>query len=307
MKNVIERLLNLLAFLLTTERPATAEEIRFKVKGYDNPSDDAFHRMFERDKDQLRSLGIGLEIHTDSYGMDPAYVLDPDSYAIDDPELTDEERAALALSVNVVRVGGQPAGPEALFKLGGIAWEGGGEPLGADLGGDIEDAVELFEAIRQQSRLRFDYRGSERRVDPYTIARRRGHWYLLGNAKGETRVFRVDRMTNVKVGPAGGFERPVDFDPGRELDLHPWEGGSDPEQTAVVRFDPEVAWWASRILHEPHTPGEPLETTMRVGNQDAFIGFITGFGAEAEVLEPPELRSKVIERVRGALKGVGTE
>ncbi len=41
MHKVIERILNLLAFLLTVGRPATAEEIRYTVKGYDQPTDEA--------------------------------------------------------------------------------------------------------------------------------------------------------------------------------------------------------------------------------------------------------------------------
>ncbi len=302
MRNVIERLLNLLAFLLTVERPVDADEIRRTVAGYADKTDDAFHRMFERDKKQLKELGVPLELrYIDVWEIDQGYVVDPDQYGIADPELTDEERAALALAANVVRVGGQPAGPEALFKLGGLAWQGGGAPLGADLGGDIEGAVELFDAIRSRRRIRFTYHGSKRRLDPYTIARRRGHWYLLGRTDGEIKVFRVDRISGIVAGEEGAFERPTDFDPSIELDLHPWEGGPDPEQTATVRFDPEVAWWAARILKEPHEPGETLETTMRVGHRDAFVGFITSFGPDAEVVAPPELRDMVIDRVRGAL------
>lgn len=304
MKNVIERLLNLLAFLLTVERPVTADEIRHRVKGYEDKSDEAFQRMFERDKSHLRSLGIDLEVDTDHFGMDHAYVLDPTSYSIEDPGLTDEERAALALAINVVRVGGQPAGPDALFKLGGVAWEGGGDPLGADLGDDMEGAVELFDAIRNRSRIRFEYRGSSRRLDPYTIARRRGHWYLLGKTDSEVKVFRVDRISELRIVKEAAFERPPDFDPSVELDRQPWEGGPDPEQTAVVRFDPDVAWWAARQLHVEHQAGETLQTTMRVGHQDAFLGFITGFGGQAEVISPPDLRELVINRVHSAVEAV---
>ena len=57
MKNVLERLLNLLACLLTAGRPVTADEIRHTVAGYEDKSDEAFHRMFERDKDLLREMG----------------------------------------------------------------------------------------------------------------------------------------------------------------------------------------------------------------------------------------------------------
>ena len=62
MKRVIERLLNLLAFLLTAGRPVSADEIRMTVAGYDQDNDEAFRRMFERDKDLLRNMGIPLEL-----------------------------------------------------------------------------------------------------------------------------------------------------------------------------------------------------------------------------------------------------
>src|SRR5690606_27874747 len=114
MRKVIERLLNLLAFLLTTSRPVTADEIRNRVAGYGGASDDAFHRMFERDKDLLRGIGIPLE-HTEGngWGLEAGYVIDPAAYRLPDPGLTDEERAALALAARVIRLGGGPAAPEA--------------------------------------------------------------------------------------------------------------------------------------------------------------------------------------------------
>ena len=68
MKRVIERALNLLAFLLTASRPVTADEIRVPVAGYDQPNDEAFRRTFERDKELLRRLGIPLEMRpTDAW------------------------------------------------------------------------------------------------------------------------------------------------------------------------------------------------------------------------------------------------
>ena len=120
MHKVIERILNLLAFLLTAGRPLTAEEIRNTVAGYDRATDEAFHRMFERDKDLLRRLGIPLELApTDGWQVEHGYLVDPEAYALPDPGLTDEERTALWLAAEVVRVGGQVAAPDALFKLGG--------------------------------------------------------------------------------------------------------------------------------------------------------------------------------------------
>ena len=58
----VERLMNLVIALLSTRTYITAERIRETVYGYsDSPSDEAFSRMFERDKNELRDLGIPLE------------------------------------------------------------------------------------------------------------------------------------------------------------------------------------------------------------------------------------------------------
>ena len=62
MRNVLERLINLLVMLLTASRPVPADEIRRTIPGYSADSDDAFHRMFERDKELLRGIGIPIEL-----------------------------------------------------------------------------------------------------------------------------------------------------------------------------------------------------------------------------------------------------
>ncbi|HLT95268.1 MAG TPA: WYL domain-containing protein [Acidimicrobiia bacterium] len=302
MRKVIERLLNLLAFLLTTSRPVTADEIRNRVAGYENSSDEAFHRMFERDKDLLRRIGIPLELSEgNGWGIEAGYVIDPDAYRLPDPGLTDEERAALALAARVVRLGGGPAAPEALLKLGGVGPGGGSEPLGADLGYPADRLGDLFAAVTERRVVTFDYRNREREVRPYGLAHRRGHWYLVGDAGGETRVYRVDRMESVQVGSEPeAFDRPPDFDLRAAVDSQPWEAGPDTQIIATVEFDPELAWWAARTLRVDHESG-PLTVDLPVANVDAFIGWILSFDDAAVVTGPPELREQIVERVRAAI------
>jgi len=60
-----ERLINLVICLLHTRSFISAERLREIIPGYgDATSDDAFKRMFERDKEDLRDLGIPLETGT---------------------------------------------------------------------------------------------------------------------------------------------------------------------------------------------------------------------------------------------------
>jgi len=304
MQRVIERILNLLAFLLTAERPVTADEIRHTVAGYNQQGDEAFRRTFERDKDLLRQLGIPLRLqHTDTWEVEQGYVVPADEYALPDAGLTDEERAALGLAAQVVRLGGQAPGPGAVFKLGGAPAPRGGEPLSADLGAADAHLPDLFTAVTEQRRVGFDYRETARRVRPYGLVHRHGHWYLLGAAAGsdEVRTFRVDRIETLRVGQeAAAFSAPRGFRAADALPEAPWEAG-DEALIVEVEFDAAAAWWARRQLTVSAEIAEGDDGSLRarlpVANVDAFIGWIIGFENEAEVLGPPEVREALLEHL----------
>lgn len=302
MRNVIERLLNLLAHLLTVDRPVTADDIRRTVAGYDQASDEAFRRMFERDKDLLRGMGVPLEtVYLDAWEAELGYVLRPDDYTLPDPGLTDEERAALWLALQVVRLGGQPSGPEAILKLGGAPLVTAGEPLGADLGLAADDLAAVFQAISERRPLRFEYRDRSRMLEPYSLLHQRGHWYVVGKAGDEVRSFRVDRGTGWSAdGPADSFTRPQGFSARTALPSAPWESG-EADLEALVDFDEDISWWVERQLDatslEPTDSG--VRARLRVANPEAFVGWILGFDDKAEIVEPPELRQLVIDRITG--------
>ena len=303
MQRVIERILNLLAFLLTAGRPVTAEEIRTTVAGYEQATDEAFHRMFERDKDLLRNLGIPLELApTDGWQVEHGYLVDP-AYSLPDPGLTDDERAALWLAAQVVRMGGQVAAPDAIFKLGGAPVTASGEPLAAALIEGSEDLGTVFLAIAEKRRVKFTYRDKKRRVDPYGLVHRRGHWYLVGRDDDQIKVFRMDRASNVVAGDeTGEFERPEGFRASDAIPEAPWEAGGE-DLTAEVIFDPSVAWWARRQIGNQGSAEEQSDGSLRaeipVANPEAFIGWMLSFDDAAEILEPPELRNRLIDLVRG--------
>ncbi len=299
---VIERILNLLAFLLTVGRAVTADEIRTTVAGYDQGSDEAFHRMFERDKDLLRRLGIPLELApTDAWQVEHGYVVDPSSYALPDPGLTDDERAALWLAAEVVRLGGQVAAPDALFKLGGAPMTASGEPLAASLTEGSDDLGEVFLAIAERRHLHFTYRDKPRRVAAYGLVHRRGHWYVVGDDDGTVKVFRVDKAGSIRADETtGAFERPEGFRAADFIPSTPWEAGGE-DLTATVTFDAEMAWWAKRQIGNQGKVSESdagaLRVEMPVANPEAFIGWLLSFDDKAELLGPPQLRARLVERV----------
>ena len=121
----LERLLNLTALLLETPRPLSAAEIRHRLGVYPDETD-AFRRAFERDKDDLRAMGVPLEIETVP-GVVPAvegYRIPKDRYYLRDPGLTPDELAALRLAASLVQLDGLSA-REGLLKLGGLVGDTG--------------------------------------------------------------------------------------------------------------------------------------------------------------------------------------
>jgi proteasome accessory factor B len=304
MKNVLERLLNLLAFLLTVGRPVSADEIRQTVAGYDPEADDAFRRMFERDKDLIRKMGIPLEtVAATAARPDVTYSIDPRKYGVPDPNLTEEERAALWFASQVVRMGGRPTGTDSLLKLGGSISGEAFEPLSADLGEEAEVLADMYEAVSGRRKIALTYGGRERTIAPYGLGHRRGHWYLVAVERGETKVFRVDRMTAVVI-TNDTFAPDPSIRVAAELESHPWEAGTEPVITTSVRIDPDLAWWAERRLGRSTPVIETLDDgavvlTLEVTNPDAFVGWVLGFGSSAEVLSPPAMRERIVARIRG--------
>ena len=99
----VERQTNLFIALLTTRGYLTAERIRQIVIGYGEcPTDEAFARTFERDKSDLRDLGIPLETGRSSiHDTTDGYRIKRDAYALPDIELTPAESAAIAVATTL--------------------------------------------------------------------------------------------------------------------------------------------------------------------------------------------------------------
>lgn len=128
----LERLLNLTAELLNTARPITAEEIRRRMGGAYPEALDSFRRTFERDKADLRSIGVPIR-SSPAPDIDPpveGYRIRRDEYAGRNLGLAPDELAALHLAANLVRLEGGVG--DAFTKLGGpfIEPSRGDEPDG---------------------------------------------------------------------------------------------------------------------------------------------------------------------------------
>lgn len=309
MTDRLERLLNLVIALRETRRPMTAAEIRERVSGYGQPDPESFRRMFERDKADLRDLGVPVDTAPlDRWDDRQGYRIDPRRYDLPEVSLEPDELAALAVALEAT--GLRDEAGTGLLKLG----VGSGEPLigaegsaGLGIGLDAPHRDVLLQAQLQRETVRFDYRPAgrdpaSRTVDPYGLVHRRGRWYLVGHDhdRGERRAFRLDRITGEvrTVGGPGAFEPP----PASEIttdDVVPAPRDGTPE-VATVAAAPEVAWQVARRARGGGTEAADGTTTftVAVGDRDAFRSWVLGFGPDLLVLEPAELRDDVVAALR---------
>ena len=95
-----ERLLNLVICLLHTRRYLSVQEIRTAVPGYEQDTEESFRRMFERDKEELRELGIPLATEDIGGAWDDevGYRIDQRDYALPDLDFEPDELAVLGLA-----------------------------------------------------------------------------------------------------------------------------------------------------------------------------------------------------------------
>ncbi len=140
----------------------------------------------------------------------------------------------------------------------------------------------------------------ERRLNPYALFFRRHSWYLAAHDHKDerTEIFRLNRFEWVRRTTAG-FDMPEDFSLGDFL-ANSWDVfvGDGEEVEVVVRFSPRVIPLAQERAEGPNRSVERLpdgsaiyRAKVRGAREISF--WILGFGDEAEVLEPPELREEM--------------
>lgn len=306
MSSKLERLLNLTALLLDTERPLLTDDIGRLMEGYP-PEPASFRRTFERDKDDLREMGIPVEV----VEVDPAdrtklgYRILPERYYLPDPGLEPDELAAVKLAMGAIRMDGVAAA-DTLRKLGGAD-----VPAGPELASVPTPAVigDLHNAIAEHRLVEFRYRDELRTVEPIRLDYQRGRWYLIGfdRLRDDRRSFRVDRIDGaVTAGPPASFEARPDTPSGPVMRFDPWRHGDDPPVVAVLHIDASQASLSRDLVGADAEwtdhPAGSATVEMHVSNRPAFRSFVLGFLGHAVVLEPPELRRDVTEWLEGCLR-----
>src|SRR6476469_3355076 len=246
-KRKTERLLGLVVCLLSTTRYLTAEQVRQAVPGY-HEQDELFKRMFERDKEDLRDLGVPLETGVNHpFDDDPGYRIRQQAYQLPELRLEADEAAVLALAARVWRraeLAGAAAGALLKLRAAGVEAEETGQPgIEPRLTGEAAFGP-LWEAVRDRRPVTFAYLAAgrsepqQRRLEPWGVVNRHGRWYVAGHdqARDAVRVFRLSRIEGQVEfsGPRGAVKVPDGTDV-REL-VAEWDSHPAEQQTAALKI-----------------------------------------------------------------------
>jgi proteasome accessory factor B len=310
-----ERLVNLVICLLSTRRFLSAAQIARTVPGYEHDEEDpreheAFQRMFERDKAELRELGVPVETGTASvFDTEPGYRIAERDYALPDIHLEPDEAAAVGLAARLWQSAGlASAASSALVKLRAAGVEVDPHTtLGVEPVVSGEPAVDVLLAARRARRaVRFAYRGSgddapvTRNLQPWGVVSWRGRWYAVGHDtdRGAQRSFRLSRVVGA-VKPVG---RPEAYDPPADVDLlaavATFEGEREERGEATVRVRPGAAAGLRRGAAAAGAEEGWDVLTVRYRDPDALARRLAGYGPDVVVTGPPEVRDAVVRHLR---------
>ena len=310
-----ERLVNLVICLLSTRRFLTAAQIAATVPGYGHDPDDprdheAFQRKFERDKAELRELGVPLETGTASvFDSEPGYRIAHREYALPDIPLEPDEAAAVGIAARLWQHAGLAAAASsglAKLRAAGIDVDPQAT-LGLEPVVTVDPAFgPLTTATRDRRTASFAYRvpsgddPTRRRLQPWGVACWRGRWYVIGHDldRDATRCFRLSRIVGaVKVtGRPGAYTPPPDVD----LISHVarFSGPVEPTGQATVLVRPGRAAGLRRWARRSGAGPDGDRLLLPYSCSDSLAGTLAGYGSDVRVLDPPELREAVIQRLK---------
>ncbi len=315
-----ERLMNLIFALLVSKQFLTKVQIRDAIADYrDAPSADAFDRMFERDKEELRELGIPVETgENDVYFHDEVgYRIRRDEAELPDLELTREEAAVIGLATQVWEHAGLAnASTTALMKL---------KAIGVDVDTSVLRMAEpklstnepsfdvVWDAVTRRIPVSFVYarpggEPMERHLQPWGIISWHDRWYVGGydlDREGP-RIFRLSRI----VGEVATTGSPGSYDVPEGTDMKDLARGlipAPPDEAAVLRIR-KGRGLSLRRLAEQVTPidDELDEVAIRYSSDWELASEVASYGPDVVVVSPPAVRDAVIERLQAAASGTVT-
>jgi proteasome accessory factor B len=309
----IERLINLTIALLATKRYLTKSEIFKTVEGYEG-SAETKERMFERDKDDLRSLGIEIEVGSFDplFNDEAGYRIKQESYQLDLGQITPVEVSLLSLAAEAWQEASfGDVAQKALLKLRSIGIPGDELMMPSTvnkLSDGGQDISLISKAISLHQLMIFDYVDAEmsvksRSIVPISLSTRSGFWYLAGVDQDveEIRTFRLDRIVGdirVSDGPAD-FEVPPGFNSKEAV------SSISPQGFAIIDVRRGKCSALRALASSVQSLGEWDQLKIPIFNLDSLSSLVLWHGLDAVVKEPVALQNVVIDNLEALVRNHG--
>jgi len=297
-----ERLINLTLALLSSKRYLTKSEIFKVVAGYSG-SPETMERMFERDKDDLRNLGIRIEVR----GLDPlfeddqGYLIDSDTHQINPDNFSKEDILLLTMAANLWHGSAlQQDSKAALLKIqsldGAVATNTVTSPVVAD-NEDSKKLLLIFDAVERAISLEFEYKGIIRQVNPYGIYTRRGFWYLAAQEKEVVKSFKVVRIgQQIKaISKADGFVKSPEF----KLSTFIGDMNAPATSRVEIRIRKNQALALRKRYEVTEVDAEWDKVFIDYNFEEDLIESLLWYGSNLVVASPKTIRDQIITRVKG--------
>lgn len=303
-----ERILNLTVYLLSARRYVNREQIRQGVEGYADMSDEAFERSFERDKDELRKIGVPIQTGSNSAYFDDevGYRIAPGEFELPSISFTGAEAQVLAVAGHVWEQATMAESTvSALAKLRAAGVDVDTDRLVAfapTLAAREPAFPALWKATGSRLRVRFGYKQPDRvrTFEPWRMYSRSGFWYVVGLDvdNGESRSFKLSRIVTDVTVTGTTYTVPADAD----LDaLQRRFDRSLPVSEAVLA----IRSGRAPALMRQGTPAADIPApegyeAHRVPFADVaqFAGLVRAAGSDVLVLEPADVRIAVLAGLR---------
>ena len=303
-----ERLINLTIALLATQRYLTKSEIFRKVQGYEG-SAETKERMFERDKDDLRTLGIVIDVGSFDplFNDEAGYRIKSEHYQLDLGPVTPTEISLLSLAADAWQGAAfADATQTALIKLSaiGIAADPIDIPgFAPKLSNSTKDLELITEAIAQTNFLHFAYLSNSlttelRTIVPIALSNRSGYWYVSGVDQDiqEVRTFRLDRVQ----GEIKGSKNTEPFEFPAEFEVNEAEMGAI-NTFALIDVRKGKGHTLRNLAISSRDLGEWDQIKIPLFNFQSLAAEILWHGDDVFVQEPLELRNLIVEQLQALL------
>jgi proteasome accessory factor B len=313
-----ERLLNLVIMLLVSRNYVTKERIREVIEGYRGSEDEAFEKMFERDKAELRALGIPLELgHVDRFFEDEqGYRIARDAFELPDVDLEPDEVAVLGLAARVWQHAGlASATSQALVKLRAAGHDVDRQALDVlqpRVEADEPAFDDMWASTISRTPVRFLYRRPAdteptlRHLDPWGVVTSRERWYVVGfdRDRGAPRMFRLSRVE----GPVTADGRPGSFEVPPGTDVRALTANLNPSrptvQATVLARQGAAVLLRRRALEVTADVSGPDDAsswdrlTLSTYSHEQLAGDVLSHLGDVVAVDPPALRDLVVTRLR---------